>query len=87
MINYFFHSSCDGYDEFMDVIVIPFRVASCTIVARLEKNAKFPRNLFKKKIANISLQKPNFPGMRFSNSTFFPCMHSGLHVLLDFTTN
>ena len=32
-------------------------------------NDKFPL-----KLANIPLQKQNFPGMRFPNSAFFPCM-------------
>ena len=31
-------------------------------------------DIFPLKIANISPQKQNFPGKRFPNSTFFPCM-------------
>ena len=36
---------------------------------KINLNDKFPL-----KIAKISLQKHNFPGMRFPNSTFCPCM-------------
>ena len=38
-----------------------------------EKDQNIPYK-FPLKIANISLQKQNFPGMRLPNSTFFPCM-------------
>ena len=39
-------------------------------------------NTFPLKIARISLQKQNFQGMRFPNSTFCPCVH--LHISNSF---
>ena len=41
-------------------------------------NDKFPL-----KITNISLQKQNFPGMRFPNSTFCPCIRNCGNVMFD----
>ena len=45
-----------------------------------EKDQNIYRNgKFHFKIANISLQKLNFPGMRLPNSTFCPCMNVMKH--------
>ena len=57
--------------------LLPNMVINCIKKGCKKKHRNIHLNdIFTLKIAKTSLQKHNFPGMNFPNSTFFPCMNT-----------
>ena len=61
-----------GWEKMRNVPGISSKFASKRFLEEKDKNIHLLNDRFTLKIAKISLQKQNFPGMRFLNSAFFP---------------